>query len=387
MILHAEERQRLVAHALVGIVVQIDMRDFDFARRQRFRIDAETMILSGDFYLLGQQILYGVIRTVVAEFQLERFAAQRQSAQLVPQANSENRHAADELLNALHSVADRLRIARPVREEDPVRLHPQNVFGGSLRRHNVDFAVVVDKQAQNVLLDAVVVGHHAMSPRFRFGVGFAHLLRPGRERDFYGAFVPSVGLPAGDAAGEFLPSHAGQLLGFENQLFGGRSIRRDNAAQRADVSNVAHQRASVDVPDDRNLVPVQIQLGGFRRSPVGRDLREFPHDERFDVRPRGFLIFEVGADVSDVRVGQTNDLPGIAGVGENFLVTGEAGIENDFAAAAGNRPRRAAVKDAPVFQREYRGSVLNFGQWVLPCFSSSCAIHLVSASVVESEPK
>jgi hypothetical protein len=88
-----------------------------------------------------------------------------------------------------------------------------------------------------------------------------------------------------------------------------------------------------------------------------------------------------------VRIGQTDDLPGIAGVGENFLVTGEAGIENDFAAAARDGARRAAVKDAPVFQREYRGSVLNFGQWVLPYLSSKCAIHLVLASVVESDPK
>jgi len=59
-------------------------------------------------------------------------------------------------------------------------------------------------------------------------------------------------------------------------------------------------------------------------------------------------------------------LPGIAGVGEDFLITREAGIENDFAAAARDRARREAVKDAPVLQREYRGSVLNFGQWVLP---------------------
>jgi len=88
-----------------------------------------------------------------------------------------------------------------------------------------------------------------------------------------------------------------------------------------------------------------------------------------------------------MRIGQANDLPGIAGVGENFLITGEAGIENDFAAAARDRARRTAVKYAPVFQREYRGSVLNFGQWILPYFSSKCAIHLVLASVVESEPK
>jgi hypothetical protein len=67
-----------------------------------------------------------------------------------------------------------------------------------------------------------------------------------------------------------------------------------------------------------------------------------------------------------VRIGKTDDLPGVAGVGENFLITGEAGIENDFPAAARDRACGAAVKDAPVFQREYRGSVLNFGQWVLP---------------------
>jgi len=134
-------------------------------------------------------------------------------------------------------------------------------------------------------------------------------------------------------------------------------------------------------------VPVQIQLRAFRGSPVRRDLRKFPHDQRFDVRAGGFFVFQVGAYISDVRIRQTDDLPGIAGVGENFLVTGEAGIENDFAAAARNRARRAAVKDAPVFQRECRGSVLNLGQWGLPFFSSSCAIHFVSESVVESEPK
>jgi len=63
-----------------------------------------------------------------------------------------------------------------------------------------------------------------------------------------------------------------------------------------------------------------------------------------------------------VRIRETNNLSGIAWVGENFLVTGEAGIENDFAAAARDRARCAAVKDAPVFQREDRGSVLNFAQ-------------------------
>ncbi len=67
-----------------------------------------------------------------------------------------------------------------------------------------------------------------------------------------------------------------------------------------------------------------------------------------------------------MRVGEADNLPGIAWVGENFLVTGEAGIENDFAAAARDGARGAPVKQAPVFQREGRVSVRNFCQWILP---------------------
>jgi hypothetical protein len=105
------------------------------------------------------------------------------------------------------------------------------------------------------------------------------------------------------------------------------------------------------------------------------------------VRARRFLILNIRANISNVRVRQTNDLPGVAGVGENFLISGETGIENDFSAAARDRARSTAVKDAPVFQRENRRSVLNFGQCGLPYFSFNIAIHLVFASVVDSEPK
>ncbi len=86
-------------------------------------------------------------------------------------------------------------------------------------------------------------------------------------------------------------------------------------------------------------------------------------------------------------IGEADNLAGIAGVGENFLITGEAGIENDFAAAARDGARGTAVKNAPVFQRERRGSVRNLGQCVLPLFSCKFANHLVFASVVASDPK
>jgi hypothetical protein len=116
-------------------------------------------------------------------------------------------------------------------------------------------------------------------------------------------------------------------------------------------------------------------------------LREFANDERFDIWAPGLFILEIRANVANVRVREANNLPRVTWVGENFLVTGEAGIENDFAAAARDGARSASVKEAPVFQREGRRSVLDFRQWVLPCFSCTFAIHLVFASVVSSEPK
>ena len=94
-------------------------------------------------------------------------------------------------------------------------------------------------------------------------------------------------------------------------------------------------------------------------------MRKFANDQRFDVRPRGFLIIEIRANISDVRIGQTDNLPGIAGVGENFLISGEAGIENDFATAARDRASCTAVKYAPVFQRKSGRSMRNFRQCVL----------------------
>ena len=110
---------------------------------------------------------------------------------------------------------------------------------------------------------------------------------------------------------------------------------------------------------------VQIKMRRFSRTPVRCNLRKFAHHQRFDVRPAGFFIIEIRADISYVRIGQADNLSGVAGIGENFLVTGEAGIENNFAAAARNRAGRTAVKYAPVLERQSCGTMQNFGQCAL----------------------
>jgi hypothetical protein len=118
---------------------------------------------------------------------------------------------------------------------------------------------------------------------------------------------------------------------------------------------VAHQRARVNIPDDGNAVAFEVGLCRFGRAIIRRELRKLAYDQRLDVRTRRFLVVKICADISDVRVGETDNLAGITGVGEYFLVAGEAGIKNDFAAATGTSARRAPVKYAPVLERENRG--------------------------------
>jgi hypothetical protein len=66
------------------------------------------------------------------------------------------------------------------------------------------------------------------------------------------------------------------------------------------------------------------------------------------MRLPGFLVVVICANVADVGVCQAHDLPRVTWIGENFLITGEGGIKNDFAATAGPSSRRATVKDSSV---------------------------------------
>jgi len=70
------------------------------------------------------------------------------------------------------------------------------------------------------------------------------------------------------------------------------------------------------------------------------------------VWPHRLLIVHVGPDISDVRVSKADDLAGIAWIGKNFLISGEAGVKNNFAAPPSVGSCGAAMKNAPVFERK-----------------------------------
>jgi hypothetical protein len=131
---------------------------------------------------------------------------------------------------------------------------------------------------------------------------------------------------------------------------------------------VQDERARVHVPQNWNIVPNQIVLRGFAGTPVGSNRGKFPDDERFDVRVWRLLIVDIGSDVSYVGISQADNLARVTRIGENFLISSEAGVENDFAAPPGDRSRGAPMKNAPIFERKRSLPCFGFGQ----CTLSGC---------------
>ena len=138
---------------------------------------------------------------------------------------------------------------------------------------------------------------------------------------------------------------------------------------------MADERACVNVSDNRDAVTFEICLCGFARAPIRSKLGKFANDQTFNVRLSGFFIVEVGPNVANVGIREADDLPGIAGIGEYFLIAGKAGIENDFAATADASARRTTVKYSSVLERESRACCGGLVQCVLQKMSSRCRAH------------
>src|SRR5262245_46549816 len=90
MVLHTECGQGLVRHSLNGVVIEVDMRDFDLVGIETIGIDGKSMILSRNLHAVFLDVQHRMIPAVMAEFQLERPAAKRQPHDLMPETDAEN---------------------------------------------------------------------------------------------------------------------------------------------------------------------------------------------------------------------------------------------------------------------------------------------------------
>ena len=114
VILHAEQRQIFMPQAFKRVVVQIDVREFNFTLRQRIGINGKIMIVRGNFNFAGVHLLHRMIAAVVAELELVCLTTKRKTGELMSQTNTEYGHTAHQAANVVHRVGARLRVARTV---------------------------------------------------------------------------------------------------------------------------------------------------------------------------------------------------------------------------------------------------------------------------------
>ena len=103
--------------------------------------------------------LHRMVAAAMAELQLVGLGAERQAHQLVTEADAEHRDVAvSQLLHVVDRVRDRGRIAGAVAEKDAVRLPRQHVGRRRRRGKHADLAAMRREAAQDVQLDAEIVG-------------------------------------------------------------------------------------------------------------------------------------------------------------------------------------------------------------------------------------
>ena len=177
------------------------------------------------------------------------------------------------------------------------------------------------------------------------------------------AAVPVVRRVAADDLGQIEARHRRRGAGARDRCrrrvvpVGAR--RRDHAAVlRAVFAQHAGELSRVDVADAEDARVAQIGRQVLGAAPVADQTRQVADHQSGGKNAPGFDVFRIDAGIADVRVSQGNDLAGIRRVGQDFLVPGHRGVENDFADAAlgrVGRADRAAAKQAAVGKRQDRG--------------------------------
>ena len=86
-----------MAETFERLIVEIDVRDVDVAGVERIGVDREAVVVRSDFDTLGDFIDDRVIGAAMSEFQFVSLAAERETEDLVAEADTEDGGFADEI--------------------------------------------------------------------------------------------------------------------------------------------------------------------------------------------------------------------------------------------------------------------------------------------------
>ena len=345
MVLHGEDGLGLVGKTFQRAVVQVYVRDDHIGNV--VDIHTETVVLGRDFHMPGREVFNRVVTAVVAEFQLAGRAAQSVAEKLMAEADARHGIAFDELLDGHDFVGEGRGVAGAVGQEHGLSAAGLDLFGGEGRRNDQHVEALLGQKAQDVPLDAEVVGDEARA--FARPVVGAVGVEFGGDAAVAGPLPRRSGHHAGD---EVLAFHRRQGLRLHDE-FGGIGDGGGNHAAHGSVhTQVAGQGAGVDALDAGNAVLLQKVGQGTHGAPVGGRLAALLDDEGRGVDLAGLHVFGIDPVVADQGPRHAHHLAVIGGIGKNLLIPGHAGVENDFPAALAGAGKGTSFKYKTVFKSQ-----------------------------------
>ena len=93
---------------------------------------------------------------------------------------------------------------------------------------------------------------------------------------------------------------------------------------------MSNQGAGVDRVNPHDAVLIHPALEGLLTSPAAGPNRELPCDYTASMGAIRFLVLIIDAGVTQFWIGEGDELPRIAGIGQHFLITSHSSVEDHF---------------------------------------------------------
>ncbi len=269
-----------------------------------------------------------MVGAAMAERQLERLEADGATQQLVTEADADDRLLAEHASNGVADVVEGGGVAGAVGEEDQIRIRREHRLGGRSAGEQGQAAVALAKLADDAVLD------------------------PGVERDHVRAVAVELDCLLGaDRAREVGAGHRGLRGDLRARVSLGDLGREQPPAHRAAIADVTNERARVDAADRRHAAggePVEPAALGIG---VVLAVLRLAHDHGSCLDAIGLHRLGGDAVVAHQRIGEGDDLPGVAGIADGLLIAGHRGVEDDLAADLAAAGAEIALESGSVLQQ------------------------------------
>ncbi len=219
------------------------------------------MVLRGDGDGPRVLIAHRVVAPAMAEFQLEGLPAQRQAHDLVTETNAKHRPLPHQFAHDGHSISGSFGVPRAVGQENAIRLQRQRLGSRESGRHHGHITTGIDEVAQNIVLDAEVVSHHAIARSHGFGV-------PRHVPGFVQGLQPRIRLPAGDAAHKIEIPQSRGLPRSLHSFFRRHGTGDEGPTHGTDGADMARQSAGIDFGGCGDAAFPKVLRQVFSGSPV-----------------------------------------------------------------------------------------------------------------------